>query len=327
MGQHLRGRLGPAGRIELVRLIRAAGKSERQAAACLCVAPATAHHWSVRERAASEAERASGAWALDRSSRPHRSPNRTPEELEVRVCEARRHTGWGPRLISGVTGVPHSTVHRVLRRHGCSRPEPAPREPAIRYEWPCPGDLLHIDVKTYARFEEPGHALLGRGPRSYEQKRRQKVRSLGEDFAHAAVDDHSRIAFAELRDDQRAGSVTEFVERALAFYAARGIPIRRILTDNHWSYTRNRSLRELLAREGIEHRTIRPYRPRTNGKVERFHQTMAREWGYGLAYRSSEHRARALPHWLRYYNERRSHSALGGLPPISRARNVSGQDS
>lgn len=324
MGQHLRGRLGPAGRIELVRLMREEGISERQAAACLSVAPATAHHWSVREREAVAEERASGTWALDRSSRPHRSPRRTPAVTEARVCEVRRHTGWGPRLVAGVVGMPHSTVHRVLHRNGCSRPERSGREAPNRYEWPCPGDLLHLDVKSYARFERPGHAVTG-------DRRRRGARltkpALGYDYAHAAVDDHSRLAFCELFDDERAGAVLTFVERALSFYKRHGIRVRRILTDNHWSYTKNAALAALLASEGIEHWTIRPYRARTNGKVERFHQTMAREWGYGLAYRSSAHRARALPHWLDYYNERRPHSSLGGRPPISRARNVSGQDS
>jgi transposase InsO family protein len=319
MNSHLRARLGFAGRQALVESILR-GSSIRAAARTFNVSPATAHKWW--HRYLGEGDRG----LRDRSSRPKRSPRRTAAELERRICEARRHTGWGPRLIAGSVDAPHSTVHRVLARHGCSRPTPPAREPANRYEWPCPGDLLHLDVKTYARFEEPGHALLGRQPRSYAIKRRQRERPLGEDFAHAAVDDHSRLAFAELYPDQRAASITEFVKRALGFYSGHGIVVRRILTDNHWSYTRNRSLRELLEANGIEHWTIRPYRARTNGKVERFHQTMAREWGYGLAYRSSEHRARALPHWLRYYNERRPHSGIGARPPISRVHDLSGRD-
>ena len=205
---------------------------------------------------------------------------------------------------------------------GCSRPAPTEREAPNRYEWPCPGDLLHLDVKTYPRFERPGHAVTGDRSRPGERSRKH----LGDDYAHAAVDDHSRLAFSELYRDDRAPSVTAFVERALAFYARHGIRVRRILTDNAWSYTHNRSLRELLAREAIEHWTIKPYRARTNGKVERFHQTMAREWGYGLTYHSSAHRARALPHWLTYYNHSRPHSSLGGRPPISRAHNLPGQD-
>ena len=147
---------------------------------------------------------------------------------------------------------------------------------------------------------------------------------VGEDYAHAIVDDHSRLAYIELHDDERAATVTGFVERALAFFAAPRIVARRLMTDNAFSYTKNRSLRELLARRGIRHLTTQPYRPRTNGKVERFHQTMAREWAYGLAYRSHRQRNHALPHWLDHYNRHRPHSSLGGRPPLSRVHNVRG---
>jgi transposase InsO family protein len=321
MGIHANAKLGPAGRRELVRLIRA-GSTERQAAACLSVAPATAHRWSVREREASHGERVSGAWALDASSRLHRSPGQTSRELEAQICEVRRHTGWGPRLIAGVVGLPHSTTHRVLARHGCSRRPPAPREAANRYEWDCPGDLLHIDVSTYARFSRPGHAVTGDRTRTGADKRAK----IGYDYVHACVDDHSRLAFAQAHDDERAPTVVKFVLDALAFYERHGITIRRILTDNAWTYTHNRALAQLLAARAVEHWTTQPYRPRTNGKVERFHQTMGREWAYGLTYRSSTDRRRALPHWLEHYNQRRPHSALRGLPPISRAHNVSRQD-
>lgn len=321
MGIHANAKLGPAGRRELVRLIRE-GSTERQAAACLCVARATAHRWSVREREASDGERVSGVWATDASSRPHRSPRQTSADIEARVCEVRHHTGWGPRLIAGVVGLPHSTTHRVLARHGCSRRPPAPREAANRYEWDCPGDLLHIDVSTYARFSRPGHAVTGDRSKTGAEKRQ----GIGYDFVHACVDDHSRLAFAHVCDDERAPTVVAFVLDALAFYERHGITARRILTDNAWVYTKNRALAELLAERGIEHWTTQPYRPRTNGKVERFHQTMAREWAYGLTYRSSTDRRRALPHWLKHYNERRPHSALGGRPPIRRAHNLSGHD-
>ena len=149
---------------------------------------------------------------------------------------------------------------------------------------------------------------------------------VGNDFAHAIVDDHSRLAYVELLDDERAPTVTGFVERALAWFAGHGIRPRRLMTDNAFSYVKNRSLRELLGSHQIKHLTTVPYRPQTNGKVERFHQTMGREWAYGMAYRSHRHRNRALPHWLEHYNERRPHSALGGRPPISRVHNVLGQD-
>ena len=322
MGQHVRGKLGPAGRIELVRLMREDGLSERQAAACLSVAASTAHHWSVRERRATAEERVSGGWALDRSSRPHRSPRRTPAEVERRVCQARERTGWGPRLLAGEIGVAHSTVHAILRRHGCSRAPKAKRAEVCRYEWPCPGDLLHMDVKRYPRFLRPGHAVTGDRTKTHAEK----VAKLGDDFFHAVVDDHSRLAYGELLDDEKAATVTAFMQRALAWFADRGITTRRLMTDGAWAYTHNRSLAELFDERQIRHIVTPPYTPRWNGKVERFHQTMEREWAKGLRYRNSTARNRALPHWLAHYHERRPHSALNGRPPITRAHNLPGQD-
>ena len=322
MGQHARGRLGPAGRGALVALMVDEGLTERQAAASLSVAPATANKWKRRWRDASAQARASNAWALDRSSRPRRSPRRTPIELERRVCAARERTGWGPRLIAGQTGVPHSTVHAILKRHDCSRaPRPHKRQ-FVRYEWPCPGDLLHMDVKRYPRFRRPGHAVTG----DRRAARLQRNNPLGHDFFHAIVDDHSRLAYGELLTDEKAATVLSFVERALIWFAGHGITVRRVMTDGAMSYRRNRALRELFAAHGIRHIVTPPYTPRWNGKVERFHQTMEREWAKGLRYRNSTARNRALPHWLRHYNERRPHSSLGGQPPISRAHNLSGQD-
>ena len=207
-----------------------------------------------------------------------------------------------------------------------SRPHRSPREPANSYEWPCPGDLLHMDVSRYARFERPGHAVTGDRSQSSRRWMRPQTR-VGYDYAHAIVDDHSRLAYVELQPDERAATVTGFVERALAFFAAQGISTRRLMTDNAFSYVKNLSLRGLLEQRGIKHLTTQPYRPRTNGKVERFHQTMAREWAYGLAYSSHRHRNRALPHWLEHYNRRRPHSSLGNRPPLSRVHNVCGQDS
>ena len=320
MGVHANAKLGPAGRRKLVGLIRA-GSTERQAAACLSVAPATAHRWSVRERQATPQERASGAWALDASSRPRRCPHQTPPELEQRVCEARERTGWGPRLLVSETGVAHSTISAILKRRGLSRAARAPRADVVRYEWPCPGDLLHMDVKRYPRFRRPGHAVTG--------DRRHKLRAnpLGHDFFHAVVDDHSRLAYGELLADERAATVTAFVERALAWLDDHGITARRLMTDGALAYTNNRALRELLSDRQIRHIVTPPYTPRWNGKVERFHQTMEREWAKGLRYRNSTARNRALPHWLTHYNQRRPHSALGGQPPISRAPNLPRQDS
>jgi transposase InsO family protein len=298
------------------------GWPERRAAECLSVSPATAHRWKRRWLAAGSEQRGSGVWARDRSSRPHRSPRRTSAQLEARVLTARERTGWGPRLIAGETGVAHSTVHAILRRHGCSRTPRAPREAFRRYEWPCPGDLLHMDVKRYPRFRRPGHAVTRDRRASYLQR----TNPLGHDYFHAVVDDHTRLAYGELLGDEKAATVTAFTARALNWFAGHGITARRLMTDGAMSYRRNRSLHELLLAHAIRHIITPPYTPRWNGKVERFHQTMELEWAKGLRYRNSTARNRALPHWLEHYNQRRPHSSLGGQPPISRAPNLSGQD-
>lgn len=323
MTLHRNAKLGLAGRLALVRTIER-GCSLKAAALAFSVSPATACRWWWRWRDADDAERSSLACLQDRSSRPRRMPRLLPVAAQRRICAARRRTGWGPRLLTVEVGYPHSTISKVLRRHGLSRPPRPAREPERRYEWPCPGDLLHMDVARYARFRRPGHAVTG--DRSHRSRRWMDPGArVGYDFAHAIVDDHSRLAYVELLDDERAATVTAFVERALAFFAEHGVVARRLMTDNAWAYSRNRSLRELLSGRGIRHLRTRHYRPRTNGKVERFHQTMAREWAYGLRYRSDRHRAAALPHWLDFYNERRPHSSLGGLPPISRVHNLCGQ--
>ena len=321
MTTHPRARLGLAARHELVRAIEG-GLSRRAAAKLFNVSPTTAKKWWDRWQAASAAERRSLACLRDRSSRPHRSPNELPEAAQERICEVRRHTGWGPRLIAGVVGRPHSTVHTTLRRHGISRPPRPVREQVIRYEWPCPGDLLHMDTKRYARFRRPGHAKTGNRFTTGAEMRA----GLGYEIAHTIVDDHTRLAYSELHPDERAETVIAFTARALEFFISLGIRPKRVMTDNAWCYTHSRELRELLAERGIRHLTTRPRRPQTNGKVERFQQTMAREWAYGLTYRSSADRSRALPHWLRYYNEQRPHSGIGDRPPISRVHDVSGQD-
>jgi len=318
---HRNAKLGLAGRYALVRAVEE-GLSHREAARRHGVSPATACTWSGRWRSASSEERRTLCCLFDRSSRPHRSPRLLSASLQARICAERRRSGHGPRPIAARLGCAHATVWKTLRRGGCSRPEPKPREPARRYEWPCPGDLLHIDWTTLARFAEPGHAVTGDRTSSAEKKRRR----LGYDVVHAIVDDHSRFAYAEVLSDAKAKTVTGFLERALAAFAEQGITPRRLMSDNAWSYTRNRSLRELLTRHGIRHLTTRPRRPRTNGKVERFIQTLQREWAYGLVYASSEHRRRALPYWLDHYNRGRPHSSLGGQPPISRVQNVCRQN-
>jgi transposase InsO family protein len=319
--QHRNAPLTPNGRRRLVALVEDDGLTFEAAAAASNVARSTCWEWVVRRRAATEAERRTLACLADRSSRPHTSPAQVPDEQARRICERREQTGWSPRRLADEPDVarPHSTVHRVLRRGGCSR-RPRPEAPAVvRYEWPCPGNLLHMDVKKLGRFEAPGHAVTG--------DRRRRSRRVGWEYVHSIVDDCSRLAYAEIHDDERAGTVAEFTCRAFEWFEDRGIAVERLMTDNHFSYTKSTSLAELLDRRAVSHLKIRPYTPRTNGKVERFHQTLMREWAYAMEYASSEARGQALPHWLEHYNERRSHSALGDRPPMARVRDVLGFDS
>jgi transposase InsO family protein len=321
MQLHRNAKLGLRGRHELVLAVES-GMSLKAAAAGFRVSPATAHRWWHRWRDAGEHERRSLVCLHDRSSRPRRCPRMLPATEQARICAARRRSGWGPRLIAGETGHPHATVWRTLRRAGLSRLPRAPREQPRRYEWPCPGDLLHIDSKRFSRFTRPGHAVTGIRDRSGAEKRMR----VGHEFVHSIVDDHSRLAYSELHPDERAATVAGFVERALAFFDRHGIVAKRLMSDNAWTYTHSRALRELLAKRGIRHLLIEKRRPQTNGKVERYQQTLKREWALGQTYRSSDHRAAALSHWLAHYNTRRPHSALGGRPPISRVHNVPRQD-
>src|SRR5438552_18148629 len=254
MRLHRNAKLGLAGRLALVQAIER-GMSMKAAAAAFSVSPATADRWWHRWREASGQARSSLGCLLDRSSRPHRSPRELAPELQERICACRRQTGWGPRLVAAATGFAHSTVWKVLHRAGISRPPRPLKEPANSYEWPCPGDLLHMDVSRYARFERPGHAVTGDRLRT----RAEVDRRVGYDYAHALVDDHSRLAYAELPGDERAATVTGFVERGLAFFERHGFTTKRLMTDNAFSYVKNHSLRDLLAAHGHGHRTTQPY--------------------------------------------------------------------
>jgi transposase InsO family protein len=316
---HHRARLTPRGRYDVVRRVVEDGQTFAQAAAWANVAKSTVWEWVARWRRATPAERASLACLEERSSRPHRSPARVPAAEEARICRLRRRTGWSPRRLAIEVGRPHSTVHRVLCRGGCSRPEPAARPPIIRYEWPCPGQLLHMDVKRFGKFQAPGHKVTG--------DRAQRSRRAGWEYVHSIVDDCSRLAYSEIHDDEKAHTVTAFTRRALDWFLDHGIVCERLMTDNAFTYIHNRSLRELLAARATEHLRTRPYTPRTNGKVERYQQTLQREWAYAMEYASSQARRASLPHWVRHYNERRTHSALGNRPPLHRVREVTGHDS
>ena len=322
---HANARLGPAGRRELVRLICEMKWPERRAAECLSVSPGDRASLEAAlvgcERRGSPLGRV-GAGSL----KPAASLAAADGGASLRraVCAARERTGWGPRLIAGETGVAHSTVHAIFKRHGCSRAPRAAREPFRRYEWPCPGDLLHMDVKRYPRFRRPGHAVTGDRRRT-RQQRDQPARSR-------LLPRHRRRPLAPgLR---RAARRREGRDRRRVRRARPGL-VRRPRDHGPAADDRRRAgataatarCASCCAQHGIRHIITPPYTPRWNGKVERFHQTMEREWAKGLRYRNSTARNRALPHWLRHYNQRRPHSSLGGQPPISRAHNLSGQDS
>lgn len=318
---HHKARHTARGRWEVVRLVIEEGFTFAQAAAWAKVATSTVWSWVQRWRAASPADQDSLVCLADRSSRPHHSPGVVPETEASRICRLRQKTGWSPRRIADEPGITraHSTVHRVLARAGISRRPRAERPQVIRYEWPCPGDLLHMDTKRLGRFTTPGHAVTG--------DRTRRSRRVGWEYVHSIVDDHTRLAYSEIHDDERAATVTGFLLRALEFFAAHGIGAKRVMTDNAWSYVHNTSMARLLAKRGIRHLRTRPYTPRTNGKVERYQQTLQREWAYAMEHASSDARRASLPHWMRHYNQRRTHSALHGRTPMQRVRDVPGPDS
>lgn len=264
-------------------------------------------------------------WAglRDRPSTPIRQPRRLSAAAEDAILAARRRSAYGPVRLAGLVPHPPSTIGKVLRRHGCSRlprPDNSARC-ARRYERERPGELLHIDTKKLGRFWEPGKRVLGD-----QAGRPHKNRRVGWQHLHVAIDDHSRLAYAELLPGQDADSCVRFLERATHWYRHHGVIIERVLSDNAKAY-HSRAWLEACQRLTIERRYTRIYRPRTNGKAERFIQTLLAEWAYARSYRSSTHRARALHGYLRWYNRRRPHSSIGARPPISRVSHLCSHDS
>jgi transposase InsO family protein len=316
-----RGRLGLGGRRELVRLVEE-GASLRAAARRLGVAPATAHRWWHRWREAAEAERRKGTCLRSRPPRPRSCPWQLGAAEEARIVEARLRTNLGPARLAGLVGRRRSTVWKVLRRHGVSRrrrPPAAPPTPR-RYEWAEPGALLHVDTKQLARFTRPGH--FAHGDRAEEHK----SHGAGYVFAHCVVDDRTRLAYVELHPDQRGHTCARVLERAARWFGAQGCgPVQAVMHDNAYPYTRSRAFRAAVSALGARHIQIPPHTPRWNGKVERFIRTLDEEWAHGRVWASSAQRARALLSFLRYYNRRRPHSALGDRPPISRVQQERGQ--
>ena len=295
-----------------------AGRPVAHVAAEMGISRATAYKWWARWRA--EGDR--GLW--DRSSRPHRSPNRTPRQLERRIEGLRRSRKLGPARIGGVLEVAHSTVHRVLVRLGLNRlawmDRPTGRV-IRRIHTTRPGELVHVDVKKLGRIPAGGGwRAHGRGNVAHPQTTR-----VGYAYVHSAVDAHTRVAYSEILDDERAVTCAAFWRRAQAWFADHNIHVERVLTDNHFSYTRGPIFKTALG--DITHTRIRPRRPQTNGKVERFNRTLLDEWAYVRVYRSDAARAQALTRWLHLYNHHRSHTSLGGRAPMELINNLPGQHS
>jgi transposase InsO family protein len=313
---HANARLTPAGRAVLCQRITS-GRPVAQVAAEMGISRTTAHRWWSRW----QAQGPDGL--LDRPSYARHHPHRTPPQLEAQVLRLRQARKLGPARIAPLVGLPTSTVYRVLCRHRLNRLALMDRPTGQlirRYERAHPGELVHMDVKKLGRLRDGGgHRVWGRD--SDQHRRRDRERGPGYDYVHAAVDDHSRLAYAEVLSDERGDTCAGFLRRAGAFFAAYGILIQRVLTDNAFAYRHSRQLQAVVAELGAVQRFTRPYRPQTNGKAERFNRTLLAEWAYVRPYSSNRERTAALDSWLHLYNHHRAHTALGGQPPISRVNN------
>ncbi len=308
MNIHRRAKTTPESRALLIERVEAEGWSRRQAAEALGLSVRTVAKWLQRYRLEGE------AGLLDRSSRPCRSPHRLPALQEQKVLDLRRKHRLCALALARSLGLSRATIGRILRRHGLSRlRDLEPPVPVVRYEREAPGDLLHLDIKKLGKIDGIGHRITG--------QRNKRARGVGWEFAHVAIDDFSRLAYVEILPDERAETTASFLQRSVAWFDQLGVPIRRLLTDNGSAY-RSHLFARNCQQAGLRHSRTRPYRPRTNGKAERFIQTALREWAYGRPYPSSLDRTQMLPRWLHFYNQHRPHSALGGLPPLSRVNNL-----
>jgi transposase InsO family protein len=315
---HANAPLSPTGRLRLALCVVKDGWSYRRAADRFQVSPPTAKRWADRYRQFGE------AGMQDRSSRPRRCPAQVWTRTERRIIKLRWTRRWGPARIGSHLRLPASTVHKVLTRYKVARLawlDRATGRSVRRYEHAEPGELVHVDVKKLGRIPDGGgHKMLGRAA-GRKNTRRGKI---GYWYLHNAVDDHSRLAYSEICADETKQTAAAFWRRAEAFFAGLGITVKRVLTDNGACY---RSLAFAEALGPIAHKRTRPYRPQTNGKVERFNRTLLEEWAYARVYLSEAERVAAYPSWLHHYNHHRSHTSLRGLPPISRVggTNLCGQ--
>jgi transposase InsO family protein len=319
--------------LKLARLVVEDGWSIPAAAKRYEVCYRTAQRWVRRYVEMGE------AGMSDRSSRPHRSPRRTPPPVVKQIVRLRWRKRLGPVAIGHQLDLPASTVHVVLRRCRVNRLSHIDRrtgEPIRRYEHDHPGAMIHVDVKKIGNIPDGGgwrHLGRQQGERNRSATRaakgiirsRNHVTRLGTAFVHTVIDDHSRVAYAEIHDDETAATAIGVLRRAVAWFAARGVRVERVLSDNGSAY-RSGAWRQACTDLGITPKRTRPYRPQTNGKIERFHRTLA-AWAFDRFYPSEKARRAALPGWLHHYNHHRPHTAIGGQPPITRLTNLSGQHS
>ena len=321
---HRRARLTVAGRQLLVDRVRGQGWPVARAAEAQGVSRSTAHKWLDRF----DAEGAAGL--LDRSSRPHRSPTRLSPEREAAIIARREQTLEGPHRIGWALGESHSTVHRVLRRNAMPRLCDIDRatRTVVRYERDRPGELVHVDVKKQGRIPDGGGWRIhgrGAGVARLRAQRPHATRDgnprLGYDYLHIAVDDRSRVAYVEAHPDERKDTAAAFMARAIAWFADRGVTVERVITDNGACY-RSKPFSTVLADAGVTHKRTRPYRPQTNGKVERFNLTLKLEWAYATEYEGNQARLDDLQRFIHWYNHHRGHMAHHGGAPMSAVDNV-----
>ena len=315
---HANARLTVFGRAELVRRVVEDRRPVAHVVQELNVSRATGYKWLARWRAEGP------AGLVDRPSRAHRLPGKTPPATEARVLALRAARKLGPARIGPLVGLAPSTVHAVLRRHRMHRLAWLDRptgQLVRRYERARPGELIHVDVKKLGRIPEGGGwRVHGRDQRPSTRRSRP-----GFEYVHCAVDDHTRLAYAEIHPDETTTTCAAFLRNAAAWFTTMGIDrIERVLTDNAMAYRHGRAWQQALADLGAGQRFTRPYRPQTNGKAERFNRTLADEWAYQRPFTSTADRAAALPAWLHTYNHHRGHTALDGHPPITRVNNPAG---
>lgn len=324
---HANAALTPKARLRLARLVVEEGWKPSEAARMFMVSTVTARKWAARLRDEGP------AGMVDRSSRPRRCPNLTPAPVRRQILEMRWRHRLGPVQIGGRLGVPASTVHSVLVRAGVNRLSRIDRvtgEPIRRYEHPHPGSMIHVDITKFGNIPDGGgHRFVGRGQGKKNRaatpdKPRNRHRNplIGTSFLHTVIDDHSRVAYVEICADETAQTAIGVLERAVAWFAERGVIVERVLSDNGSCY-RSYAWRDACAALGITHKRTRPYRPQTNGKSERFHRTLADCWAYARFYDSETQRRATLPAWLHFYNHHRIHSSIGSTP-ISRLNNLPG---